>query len=58
MSENLSVFVVFLIKVSDFSRKPFCFRSVFSSLLLFFFSFFLYHLVRSAITLTILDRFT
>ena len=50
----------FFIKVSDFSRKPFCFRSVFSSLLffLFFFSFFLYHLVCSAITLSILNRFT
>ena len=50
-----------LVKVSDFSRKPFCFRSVFSSLLLFFlffFSFFLYHLVCSAITLSILNRFT
>ena len=29
-SADLSVFVVFFIKVSDFSRKPFCFRFVFS----------------------------
>ena len=53
--------VFHVVKVSDFSRKPFCFRSVFSSLLLFFlffFSFFLYHLVCSAITLSILNRFT
>ena len=29
-SEDLSVFVLFLLfKVSDFSRKPFCFRFVF-----------------------------
>ena len=27
---------IIIIKVSDFSRKPFCFRSVFSSLLFFF----------------------
>ena len=54
-SEDLSVFVLFLIKVSDFSRKPFCFRFVFYSL---FFYFFLVQLHRSAISPSILYGFT
>ena len=60
-SEDLSVFVLFLIiiiffiKVSDFSRKPFCFRFVFYSL---FFYFFLVQLHCSAISPSNLYGFT
>ena len=52
---NLSVFVLsFIIKVSDFSRKPFCFRFVFY----YYFPFFLLQLHRPVISSSILYGFT
>ena len=52
---NLSVFVLSFIKVSDFSRKPFCFRFVFYY---YFFPFFLLQLHRPVISSSILNGFT
>ena len=59
-SADLSVFVLFflffiIIKVSDFSRKPFCFRSVFYY---YYFTFFLLQLHRPVISSSILNGFT
>ena len=54
---NLSVFVLSFIKVSDFSRKPFCFRSVFYYYY-YYFTFFLLQLHRPVISSSILNGFT
>ena len=64
---NLSVFVLFLliIKVSDVSRKPFCFRFVFSYYSLFFILYSLFFIFLlyfphhcPSITLSIFNRLT
>ena len=50
---NVFSFLLF-IKVSDFSRKPFCFRSVFY----YYFAFFLFQLYRPVISPSIPNGFT
>ena len=52
-----SSLVIFIIKVSDFSRKPFCFRSVFYYYY-YYFTFFLLQLHRPVISSSILYGFT
>ena len=51
------ILISFHIKVSDFSRKPFCFRSVFYYYY-YFFTFFLLQLHRPVISSSILNGFT